>query len=108
VRIFLQLRSAAHWKRAKSPHVKFVFDSKPHRNILFIQKPFHVADSAGAEMENARGGAGGWNFHFLQSFSVGVNGRPRSPLNSFFNRRSLELVLRRMISGATRLPISRR
>lgn len=42
------------------------------------------------------------------SFSVGVKGRPRSPLNNFFNRRSLELVLRRMISGATRLPISRR
>ena len=42
------------------------------------------------------------------SFSVGVNGRPRSPLNCFFNRRSLELLLRRMISGATRLPNSRR
>jgi hypothetical protein len=27
----------------------------------------------------------------LQSFSVGVKGRPRSPLKSFFNRRSLEL-----------------
>ena len=37
----------------------------------------------------------------LKSFSVGVKGRPRSPLNSFFNRRSLELLLRRMMPGAT-------
>ena len=60
-------------------------------------------------MENARGEDGvGLALHFPQSFSVGVNGRPRSPLNSFFSRRSLELLLRRMISGATRLPISRR
>jgi len=44
----------------------------------------------------------------VQSFSVGVKGRPRSPLKSFFNRRSLELRWRRMISGATRLPNSRR
>jgi len=43
-----------------------------------------------------------------QSFPVGVKGKPRSPLNSFFNRRSLELLWRRMISGATRLPNSRR
>jgi len=39
---------------------------------------------------------------------VGVKGRPRSPLNSFFNRRSLELVLRRMTPGATNWLLSRR
>jgi len=59
---------------------------------LLRQKLFHIADGAGA----------------AQSFSVGVKGRPRLPLNSIFNRRSLELLVRRMISGATRLPISRR
>jgi hypothetical protein len=37
----------------------------------------------------------------LQSFSVGVKGRPRSPLKSFFKRRSLELLLRRMTPGTT-------
>jgi hypothetical protein len=56
-------------------------------------------------MENARGENG---FHFPQSFSVGVKGRPRSPLNNFFNRRSLELRLRRLIPGATRWLLSRR
>jgi len=39
---------------------------------------------------------------------VGVNGSPRSPLNSFINRRSLELLLRRTIPGATSLLFSRR
>ena len=66
--------------------------AQAHRNHFLRQIFLHIADGVGA----------------AQSFSVGVNGRPRSPLNSFFNRRSLELVLRRMISGATRLPISRR
>src|ERR1022692_2953197 len=56
-------------------------------------------------MENARGKD---RFHFAQSFSVGVKGRPRSPLNSFFNRRSLELLSRRMIPGATSWLLSRR
>ena len=44
----------------------------------------------------------------IQSFSVGVNGNPRSPLKSLRSRLSLELNSRRMISGATRLPDSRR
>jgi hypothetical protein len=79
-----------------------------HRNVLLLQKLFHVADRAGAEMENARGVGDGWNFRRLHSFSVGVKGRPRSPLNSFFNRRSLELVLRRLIPGATSWLLSRR
>jgi hypothetical protein len=39
---------------------------------------------------------------------VGVKGSPRSPLKSFFNRRSLELLLRRMTPGATSLLLSRR
>ena len=29
--------------------------SKPHRNVLLRQKPFHIADGIGAEMKNARG-----------------------------------------------------
>ena len=91
------------------PFANCVFISHPHRNVFPRQKPFHVADGVGAEVENA----GGEDvvclpIHLSQSFSVGVKGRPRSPLNSFFSRRSLELLLRRMISGATRLPISRR
>jgi len=56
-------------------------------------------------MENARGEN---DVHFRQSFSVGVKGRPRSPLNSFFNRRSLELRLRRRTPGATSWLLSRR
>ncbi len=44
----------------------------------------------------------------VYSSSVFLNGRPRSPLNSLRNRLSLELDGRRMISGATRLPVSRR
>jgi len=40
--------------------------------------------------------------------SVFLNGRPRSPLKSLRRRRSLELDGRRMISGATLLPVSRR
>lgn len=43
-----------------------------------------------------------------QSFSVGVKGRPRSPLKSFFSRRSLELLLRRLMPGATNWLLSRR
>jgi hypothetical protein len=39
---------------------------------------------------------------------VGVKGKPRSPLNSFFNRRSLELLSRRMTPGATSWLLSRR
>ena len=39
---------------------------------------------------------------------MGVKGKPRSPLKSFFNRRSLELVLRRMTPGATSWLLSRR
>ncbi len=66
--------------------------SKSYRNLFLRQKPFHIADGVGAEMENARSEEG---IHLVaaQSFSVGVNGRPRSPLNSFFSRRSLELLL---------------
>ena len=40
--------------------------------------------------------------------SVFLNGRPRSPLKILRRRRSLELPGRRMISGAPRLPVSRR
>jgi len=43
-----------------------------------------------------------------QSFSVGVKGRPRWPWNIFFNRRSLELLRRRMTPGATSWLVSRR
>jgi len=43
-----------------------------------------------------------------QNFSVGVKDKPRSPLKSRLSRRSLELRLRRMTPGATRLLISRR
>ena len=51
----------------------------------------------------------GWHsYDFPQSFSVGVKGRPRSPLNSFFSRRSLELLLRRLMPGATNWLLSRR
>ncbi len=42
------------------------------------------------------------------SFSVGVNGKPRSPWKSFFNRRSFELVFRRRMPGATNWLVSRR
>jgi hypothetical protein len=45
---------------------------------------------------------------YAHSFSVGVKGKPRSPLKSFFNRPSLELLLRRMTPGATSLYSSRR
>jgi hypothetical protein len=58
---------------------------QPHRNVFLCQKSFHVADGVGA----------------AHSFSVGVKGKPRSPLNSFFSRRSLELLARRMTPGAT-------
>ena len=51
---------------------------------------------------------GRYSFDSPQSFSVGVKGRPRSPLNSFFSRRSLELLLRRMTPGATSWLLSRR
>ena len=44
----------------------------------------------------------------IQSSSVFLNGNPRSPLNSFFSRRSLELLLRRMMPGATSWLLSRR
>jgi len=37
-----------------------------------------------------------------------MKGRPRSPLNSFFNRRWLELLLRRMTPAATCWLLSRR
>src|SRR6266566_1678322 len=40
--------------------------------------------------------------------SVFLNGKPRSPLKSLRRRLSLELDGRRMISGATRSPVSRR
>ena len=43
-----------------------------------------------------------------QRFAVGVKGKPRAPLKSFFNRRSLELLLRRMMPGATSWLLSRR
>ena len=43
-----------------------------------------------------------------QSFPVGVKGSPRSPLNSFFNRRSLELRVRLLTPGATNWLLSRR
>ncbi len=43
-----------------------------------------------------------------QSLSVGVKGRPRSPLNSLRSRRSLELLSRRRLPGATSLLDSRR
>jgi hypothetical protein len=78
-----------------------------YRNPLPRQKPLHIADGVSAEVKNARGQHGG-DLRSPQSFSVGVNGKPRSPLNSFFSRRSLELLWRRMTPGATRLPISRR
>ena len=65
----------------------------------------YIADGVGAEMENARRQD---SAHFPQSSSVGVKGRPRSPLNSFFNRRSLELRLRRLMPGATSWLLSRR
>jgi hypothetical protein len=82
---------------------------QPKRNLLLRQKPFHIANGVFAEVENARGEDGvGFAFYFPQSFSVGVNGKPRSPLKSFFSRRSLELLLRRMMAGATRSPNSRR
>jgi hypothetical protein len=42
------------------------------------------------------------------SFSVGVNGKPRSPWKSFFNRRSFELVFLRRMPGAINLLVSRR
>jgi hypothetical protein len=64
--------------------------------------------------QHPRQAAAHFGHHFLelarlpQSFSVGVNGRPRSPLKSFFSRRSLELRLRRMIPGATSWLLSRR
>lgn len=40
--------------------------------------------------------------------AVGVKGSPRPPLKSFLSRRSFELLLRRMIPGATRSLSSRR
>jgi hypothetical protein len=58
-------------------------------------------------MEYARG-EDGIQIGFPQSFSVGVKGRPRSPLKSLFNRRLLELFLRRMTPGATSWLLSRR
>ena len=44
----------------------------------------------------------------VYNFSVRVKGKPRSPLKSFFNRRSLELLSRRIIPGATSWLLSRR
>ena len=42
------------------------------------------------------------------NFSVGVKDKPRSPLKSFFSRRSLELLVRRLTPGATSWLLSRR
>jgi len=53
-------------------------------------------------MEMARGPEDG-NFIFPQSFFRGRNGRRAFAVNSFFNRRSLELFCGRMIPGATSL-----
>ena len=76
---------------------------------MLRQKLFHIADGVFAEVKNARGEDGvGFALYLPQSFSVGVKGRPRSPLKSFFSRRSLELLLRRIIPGATSLLLSRR
>ena len=44
----------------------------------------------------------------FQSFSVGVNGNPRSRLNNLRNFRSFELESRLRIPGATSLLVSRR
>lgn len=65
----------------------------------------HVFFSADCMVRMVLGGPGGNRF---QSLSVGVNGRPRSPLKSARSRLSLELDLRRMTPGATSLLVSRR
>ena len=69
------------------------------------QKSINILDGVGAEMENARGENG---IDIPQSFSVGVKGSPRPPLKSIFSRLSLELLLRRVMPGATRWLNSRR
>jgi hypothetical protein len=78
---------------------------KSHRYSLGHQKSFNILDGVGAEMEDARSED---VIDIPQSFSVGVKGSPRSPLKSFFSRLSLELLLRRVMPGATRWLNSRR
>jgi hypothetical protein len=60
-------------------------------------------------MEAFRGGTGRRSSAGAgHNSSVRLKGRPRSPLKSFRRRRSLELLVRRMISGATLFPVWRR
>jgi len=56
-----------------------IISLKPHRNVLLLQKLFHVAHGVGAEMENARGEHG---IHFLK-FLGGREGQAAFAVEQF-------------------------